>query len=84
MRTQSHSPVVQPLEGEAVCLECGGLFASEPGPQLCGRCWSLLGRPSVWPEPAECEGHPAGPFDPMGETTYCDGSCVVADAEVVQ
>lgn len=23
----------------------------------------------------ECEGHPAGPFDPMGETTYCDGSC---------
>jgi hypothetical protein len=24
---------------------------------------------------AECEGHPAGPFDPMGETVYCDGSC---------
>lgn len=23
----------------------------------------------------ECEGHPAGPFDPMGETVYCDGSC---------
>lgn len=28
--------------------------------------------------PGECEGHPAGPFDPMGETVYCDGSCVVA------
>lgn len=24
----------------------------------------------------ECPGHPAGPFDPMGETVYCDGSCV--------
>lgn len=23
----------------------------------------------------ECMGHPAGPFDPMGETVYCDGSC---------
>lgn len=23
----------------------------------------------------ECEGHPAGPFEPMGETVYCDGSC---------
>lgn len=22
-----------------------------------------------------CEGHPAGPFDPMGETVYCDGRC---------
>ena len=22
-----------------------------------------------------CEGHPAGPFDPMGETVYCDGTC---------
>ena len=23
-----------------------------------------------------CQGHPAGPFDPRGETMYCDGSCV--------
>lgn len=23
----------------------------------------------------ECDGHPAGPFDPMGETVYCDGTC---------
>ncbi len=22
-----------------------------------------------------CEGHPPGPFDPMGVTFYCDGSC---------
>jgi hypothetical protein len=22
-----------------------------------------------------CEGHPAGPYDPMGQTVYCDGSC---------
>jgi hypothetical protein len=26
-------------------------------------------------EEPECQGHPAGPFDPMGETVYCDGSC---------
>jgi hypothetical protein len=23
----------------------------------------------------KCEGHPAGPFDPNGQTVYCDGSC---------
>ena len=23
----------------------------------------------------QCEGHPGGPYDPMGETVYCDGSC---------
>lgn len=22
-----------------------------------------------------CEGHPAGPYDPMGQDVYCDGSC---------
>ena len=26
-------------------------------------------------EDSECLGHPAGPYDPMGETVYCDGSC---------
>lgn len=25
--------------------------------------------------PDECDGHPAGPHDPMGTTLYCDGSC---------
>lgn len=23
----------------------------------------------------DCRGHAPGPFDPMGETVYCDGSC---------
>ena len=27
----------------------------------------------------ECEGHPASEFGPMGETEYCDGSCIVVD-----
>jgi hypothetical protein len=22
-----------------------------------------------------CEGHPSGPYDPMGLTVYCDGTC---------
>lgn len=26
-------------------------------------------------ERTQCEGHPAGEFDPMGQTVYCDGSC---------
>lgn len=26
-------------------------------------------------EECECQGHPAGPFDPMGQTVYCDGTC---------
>ncbi len=26
-------------------------------------------------EVRECPGHPAGEFDQMGETVYCDGSC---------
>ena len=25
-----------------------------------------------------CEGHPADEYGPMGETLYCDGSCMVA------
>ena len=23
----------------------------------------------------KCEGHPAGPYDLMGQTVYCDGTC---------
>lgn len=30
---------------------------------------------SPYDEARECEGHPAGEFDPMGQTVYCDGSC---------
>jgi hypothetical protein len=32
----------------------------------------------------ECEGHPAGPNDPMGETVYCDGSCALPDLHPLQ
>lgn len=28
-----------------------------------------------WAPENPCEGHPAGPHDPMGQTVYCDGSC---------
>jgi hypothetical protein len=31
--------------------------------------------PSMFESEDDCEGHPAGPFDPLGETVYCDGSC---------
>jgi hypothetical protein len=26
-------------------------------------------------DPPSCEGHPAGPYDPMGVTVFCDGTC---------
>jgi hypothetical protein len=25
-----------------------------------------------------CDGHPAGPYDPMGHTVFCDGTCLPA------
>jgi hypothetical protein len=33
------------------CLRCGATFAGEPGPQLCGPCWTELGRPERYLEP---------------------------------
>lgn len=32
----------------------------------------------------ECQGHPAGPSDPMGETVYCDGSCNPANYAIIE
>lgn len=42
---------------------------------LAGELGKLLGRGE-----SKCEGHPAGPFDTMGETKYCDGSCLKSRA----
>lgn len=33
------------------CLRCGTVFATEPGPELCGPCWSELGRPERYLSP---------------------------------
>ena len=33
------------------CLRCGATFASEPGPELCGPCWTELGRPERYLAP---------------------------------
>jgi hypothetical protein len=33
------------------CLRCGTVFAAEPGPALCGPCWTELGRPDVYLHP---------------------------------
>lgn len=35
--------------GAMICADCGGEYASEPGPPLCGSCWSRHGRPDIWP-----------------------------------
>lgn len=29
----------------STCLRCGATLCTEPGPQLCGPCWTELGRP---------------------------------------
>lgn len=29
----------------------------------------------------QCDGHPAGPYDPLGQTVYCDGTCLPAIAD---
>lgn len=33
------------------CLRCGATFAAEPGPELCGPCWTELGRPERYLAP---------------------------------
>lgn len=33
---------------ETTCLRCGSVFAKEPGPELCGPCWTELGRPTLY------------------------------------
>jgi hypothetical protein len=40
-------------------------------------CDCAAGTPDDAPE---CDGHPAGPHDPMGTTVYCDGSCQTPNA----
>lgn len=37
---------------ETTCLRCGAVFAKEPGPELCGPCWTELGRPTLFSVPA--------------------------------
>ena len=37
-------------------------------------CWSKM-IAATEDDDDGCEGHPAGPMDPMGETVYCDGRC---------
>lgn len=38
----------------------------------CDHCGQLI--EAAYEQP-QCNGHPAGPGDPMGETVFCDGSC---------
>lgn len=45
----------------------GRIFYDDQFGHVC-KCTEII-------EYGECEGHPAGPFDPMGETAYCNGTC---------
>lgn len=55
------------------CCECGGQaegnVTCDDG-DICDACHA-----DETERAQECKGHPAGPFDPMGVTVYCDGSC---------
>jgi hypothetical protein len=58
------------------CEECNP-FGDTPCPVDCDLCAS--DEPAGWVVAyveADCEGHPAGPYDPMGQEVTCDGSCV--------
>ncbi len=51
----------------------------------CGliRCHYSRGYLNEFEEKPECLGHPAGPYDPMGQTVYCDGSCRTPQKPIV-
>lgn len=49
------------IDGECQFCECGGADCERDN------CSD--------PRHFECQGHPSGPYDPMGVTVYCDGSC---------
>jgi hypothetical protein len=50
-------------------MQDGDLY---PGDTTCSDCNEIICSCNEIPK---CEGHPAGEFDPMGQTVYCDGSC---------
>jgi hypothetical protein len=54
------------------CRDCGGDQDCTEPDTVCGFNGSC---DECNDELNGCEGHEAGPFDPMGETVYCDGSC---------
>lgn len=69
---------------QRACGECGGTGFKEDGyvdPNAYSRAddfWDAMTCPVCAGSgrvEAECQGHPAGPNDPMGQTVYCDGSC---------
>lgn len=57
------------------CPLCQG--AKSPGDTICLACKIArqADQDDLGEDDQECEGHPAGPYDPMGVTVYCDGSC---------
>lgn len=55
------------------------LFADSEGEDFIGNADSTDEARAIaaqyFSEEGECRGHYPGPFDPMGLTFYCDGSC---------
>lgn len=72
----------EPEEGDG-----GPVLLQDADDLLCDECFYRLDGEDCSPnctvraheheseEEPECEGHPAGPNDPIGVTVYCDGSC---------
>ena len=76
-RIHYHNPVAKGdvqgwLTQEQVDAMCEEIAAFDPDPAVVEAAY-LADNPSRYGD--ECEGHPAGPNDPMGQTVYCDGSC---------
>jgi hypothetical protein len=60
------------VQDEFTNLPCdcgrGPILEGNGTPDVCAACYEEA-------PVDECDGHPAGPNDPMGVTVYCDGSC---------
>jgi hypothetical protein len=74
---------MRPTIEDVTCLRCIAAFGSDeptdfrdpeptPDAHVARRAAERAARQAA----RKCEGHPAGPYDPMGETVYCDGCCV--------
>lgn len=68
-------PNKEAREGRDRCY-CGCKYWEDDACIDCGTSiQECLADPEWVADNRECQGHPAGPFDPMGQTVYCDGTC---------
>lgn len=66
--TSAREVYPRPLDGES-----HDAWAERTGIEVEDAVWNEIQDALEWD--GQCQGHPAGEFDLMGQTVYCDGSC---------